>query len=46
MSALKTVGEIEVALQERARADEVLSRVDKGNRGKFTYIPGTRQHAC
>ena len=39
MASLKTVAEIEAALQERARADEVLSRVDKGNRGKFTYIP-------
>ena len=39
MSVLKTVEEIETALRDRARADEVLSRVDKGNRGKFTYIP-------
>jgi len=35
----KTIAEVETALQDRTYADSVLSRVDKGNRGKFTYIP-------
>ncbi|MDE2104622.1 MAG: hypothetical protein KGL39_45725, partial [Patescibacteria group bacterium] len=39
MSVLKTVGEIEAALRNRERVEAVMAEVDKGRKGKFTYVP-------
>jgi hypothetical protein len=39
MTTLRTVGEIEAALRDRTAVTEVLSQVDKGKKGTFTYVP-------
>lgn len=37
--AFKKVSEIEKALADRAYAEAILSKVDKGNKGAFSYVP-------